>query len=74
MSEMKPDSVETEERLLEKEQDVPVEDNDKAYDKKDVRQLVDDPRQNHVPGKAWERKISHVPGTVWTHKPGCRHS
>ena len=30
MSEMKPDSVETEERLLEKEQDVPVEDNDKA--------------------------------------------
>ena len=30
MSEMKPDSVETEERLLEKEQDVPVEENDKA--------------------------------------------
>ena len=41
-----------------------LSDNDKTYDKKDVRQLVDDPRQNHVPGKAWERKISHVPGTV----------
>ena len=35
MSEMKPDSVETEERLLEKEQDVPVEDNDKAYEDSD---------------------------------------
>ena len=54
--------------------DKKLSDNDKTYDKKDVRQLVDDPRQNHVPGKAWERKISHVPGTVWTHKPGCRHS
>ena len=54
--------------------DKKLSDNDKAYDKKDVRQLVDDPRQNYVPGKAWERKISHVPGTVWTHKPGCRHS
>ena len=35
MSEMKPDSVETEERLMEKEQDVPVEDNDKAYEDSD---------------------------------------
>ena len=35
MSEMKPDSVETEERLLKKEQDVPVEDNDKAYEDSD---------------------------------------
>ena len=34
MSEMKPDSVETEERLLEKEQDVPVEDDDKAYEER----------------------------------------
>lgn len=54
--------------------DKKLSDNDKAYNEKDVRQLVDDLRQNHVPGKAWERKISHVPGTVWTHKPGCRHS
>ena len=35
MSEMKPDSVETEERLLEKEQDVPVEENDKACEDSD---------------------------------------
>ena len=35
MSEMKPDSVETEERLMEKEQDVPVEDNYKAYEDSD---------------------------------------
>ena len=35
MSEMKPDSVETEERLLEKEQDVPVEDNDQACEDSD---------------------------------------
>ena len=42
MSEMKPDSVETEERLLEKEQDVPVEDNDKAYEDSDKAYEDDD--------------------------------
>ena len=40
MSEMKPDSVETEERLMEKEQDVPVEDNDKAYEDSDYTPYI----------------------------------
>ena len=42
MSEMKPDSVETEERLLEKEQDVPAEDNDKACEDSDQAYEDDD--------------------------------
>ena len=42
MSEMKPDSVETEERLLKKEQDIPVEDNNKASENSDKAYEDDD--------------------------------
>lgn len=62
MSEMKPDSVETEERLLEKEQDVPVEDNDKAYEDSDKayedgdKAYEDDDKAYEDDDKAYEER------------------
>lgn len=62
MSEMKPDSVETEERLMEKEQDVPVEDNDKAYEDSDKayedgdKAYEDDDKAYEDDDKAYEER------------------
>lgn len=55
MSEMKPDSVETEERLMEKEQDVPVEDNDKAYEDSD-KAYEDGDKSYEDDDKAYEER------------------